>query len=231
MNEPDLRLIASTKGLYAPPAGGRLLFMLAKPPSPPPGGIPFESTWADQGAPTEEGWYVIVPEVPEPADAVVLETHLRSTLSGDRGIAWSSLGAKPTVIGQVPIELGSGDAPVVSADAPFSLPTGIPPLTIPAGLALAATAPGPSTLGLASPGVAPSLGLAADLTGSTAGCLRFRALLASPVQGERSVKPLAAVRLDPLDPWDPQRTSISPLGPEYALVREAARYRLEGVAA
>lgn len=227
MSEVELSLIASTQGLYLPPVGLAFVFMLAEPVSAP-AKIALEATWAVRGEPAEVGWHVFVSEPPSPADAATLEKYLRGALAGDRGLAWATAPpAVPGVIGQAPIGLDSADAPQIGAESPFALPVGVPQLTIAAGLAVAALGPGPAALGIASPGVPAALGFTIELTGVASGCIVFRALLASPVDGEASVKPLAAVQFDPLDPWDPQRTRIVPLGPQYAFIHNAGGYRLE----
>jgi hypothetical protein len=90
----------------------------------------------------------------------------------------------------------------------------------------------PAGLGFADPAGQPALGLVAALTGAASGCLRFSALLAARATPGRTVKPLAAVQIDPLDPYSPDRTRVTPLGRDYAVVSEAGGgYRLEETSA
>ena len=71
-------------------------------------------------------------------------------------------------------------------------------------------------LPLQPPGATVS-GISVPLLGADSGDLSFQALLESAQHGDETVKRLAAVRVDPLRPLDPRRTSIVPLGPRYRL--------------
>ena len=66
------------------------------------------------------------------------------------------------------------------------------------------------------------------LTGEAAGCVGFRALLASTVAGDRSRKGLAQVQIDPLAPFDPDRTKVTPLECDYELIARPRRLRASG---
>ena len=221
----DLTRIAAT-GLYAPPAGPRFVFLLWNT-SGAPATIPFSATWADEGPPRAVGWHVFVDHAPQAGEAAPLESALRGALTADRGLAWAvpATGSEPFELsGAVPIGLDADGRPVVSAASPIVMPTGMPPLGIATGLratALPTQAGGePAALGLTDPGGGPALGLVVALTGPTSGGVSFTALLASPVTAEGAVKPLAAVEIDPLDPFSPDRTRVTPLGRDYALVHE-----------
>ena len=222
----DLTRIAAT-GLYAPPAGPRFVFLLWNTTGAP-ATIPFSATWADEGPPRAVGWYVFVDAMPQAGAAATLESDLRGALTADRGLAWAvpATGSAPfELTGAVPIELDADGRAVVSAASPIVMPTGMPPLGVAAGLrvtALPTEAGGePAALGLTDPAGRPALGLVVALTGTTSGGVSFRAFLASPVTAAGTVKPLAAVQIDPLDPFSPDRTRVTPLGRDYALVHEA----------
>lgn len=227
----------STTALYAPPAGPRFVFLLGDPTAPP-ASIALADTWADDGPPRAPGWYVFVPAAPAGPDAPAFETALRARLDGHRGFAWATPAA-----GDLPFELVAAaalgpdplDRPMVTKDVSVALPAGMPALRIVAGL----TATGlrgegqaePAALGLTDAAGQAANGIVAGLTGATSGCLSFAALGPSPVQGDRTVKPLAAVQVDPLDPFDPDRTRVTPLGPRYAVVAGGGGWHLEAVPA
>jgi hypothetical protein len=224
----ELSQIPGTK-LYRPP-GGAFVFLLWEAPAAPPPSIGLSKTWAEKGAPPCAGWYVFVSSGSETWPAV--ESQLRHVLGAERGWAWAAMeGETLDLVGTVAVELDPEGRTVVAADALLGLPPGLPPLGFAKGLEVCAlTGPaGIDGLGLATPGGDPESGPTVGLLGTTSGCISFSALLASPVEGSESVKPLAAAQVDPLDPWDPARTWITPQRVDYMLVEVAAgSYRLEG---
>ena len=232
----DLTRIAAT-GLYAPPAGPPLVFLLWNA-NAAPATIAFADTWADEGQPGFVGWHVFVDAAPQGADAATFESDLRGALTSDRGLAWAmaaASGAPFELFGAVPISLDADDRPVVSEASPLVLPTGMLQLGVPAalrGVGVTAEAGDPAAVGFSDPAGQPALGLVVALTGAASGCLSFRALLASPATAAGSVKPLAAVQIDPLDPFSPNRTRVTPLGRDYAVVHNSnGGYRLQETSA
>jgi hypothetical protein len=226
----QLTRIPST-ALYTPPAGPRFVFLLWSPPQQPPAAIALADTWADEGLPARVGWYAFVPAIPSGQDAIELEKHLRGRLASERGVTW---GSSPfPLLAIVAIGLDDANHAAVATDAPVTLPPGLPELGFQKGLWLTGLGEdGPARLALADPAGEPRLGLAVELTSKLSGGVWFTAFLESQAGGDRSVKPLAAVRIDPLNPYDPERTRITPLGPRYVLVHEPqGGYRLEEAAA
>ncbi|MBW3603013.1 MAG: hypothetical protein KY434_10000 [Actinobacteria bacterium] len=217
----DLTRIAGT-GLYAPPLGPRFLFLLWSTTGAPDT-IPFAGTWADQGAPDFVGWHAFVDSLPQ-GGAAGLEAGLRGALTVDRGLAWA-MSAPFELRGAVPIGLGPDGRPAVTADSALVMPEGMPGLGVAADLRITAL---PDGLGLTDAAGQPGQGLVVALTGADSGRLSFAALLASPVTDSGSVKPLAAVWIDPLDPFSPDRTRVTPIGRSYAVVGvPGGGYRLE----
>jgi hypothetical protein len=238
----DLTRIGAT-ALYLPPAGARFVFLLWNPAGAP-ATIPFPDTWADQGHPAFVGWHVLVDATPGAKDAPALESDLRGALATDRGLAWvtPATGSTPFALcGAVPIGLDDAGRPAVSATSPIGLPKGMLQLGVAAALRVTALTDAgdqllggqdPAALGFADPAGQPALGLVVALTGPTSGCLSFSAFLGSPATPSRSVKPLAAVQIDPLAPYAPDRTRVTPLGRAYVVVSQAGGgYRLEEASA
>lgn len=241
-------LPTAAPGLYAPDSGERVVFLLADR-SGPPASIPLGDTWRDEGAAPRIGHHVFLDALPNAANAPALADALAATLPPapeTTGFAWAISPPRRFAL-RAAVEMtlsvggaggagGWGGRPILAADAAVAIPRPMPSLTLPAGLAAVGVrgADGAfagwtlTDLAAASADPPGAIGLTVPLLGGASGQLAFRSLLESPVSGDRSVKALAAVRLDPLRPLDPSRTSITPLGPEYALSADGAgSYHLE----
>lgn len=222
--------------LYAPGGGGTWAFLLWDAAGAPPS-LPLRDTWADRGAPPHTGWYVFLRAVPDAARAAELEAALRAALPApaSTGWAWSAYapGAGAELRGSVAVQPDEASDPVVAADAAVAFPKGMLAFGFTRGLRVAATCDAAGEMdGLVV--TRPTLpdepwrGIRIPLAGPLAGCIVFGALLESAVSGEHSLKSAADVRLDPLRPFDPDRTRTTPTGAEYLLVAEAdGTYRLE----
>ncbi len=231
MTNVDLAQIGSS-ALYAPASGGRFVF-LRWDGANPPASIQLAATWASSGPPAAEGWHVLVTAPPSAAAAAAFESSLRGVLAASRGFAWAiTPPATFALAGQVPIGLDLAGKPIVASDSPIALPRGITQLTFSGGLALTAVDP-PDLTGIsaAAPAGNPGPGIVVALAGDAPGCVRLRGLLYSTVVGDRSRKDLAEVQLDPLAPFDPDRTKITPLGLEYELIHDAGGYLLKDAGA
>jgi hypothetical protein len=220
-----LKQIGSTS-LYAPPGGEQFAFLLWETPGEPQT-IPLEDTWADDGPAARIGYHVFVDALPSGTDAVALAKELRAELPAPitTGLAWAiSPPSDYKLLGVVPmtvspdVQIAGADFPAVAADAAIEVPAPMPPLTIPRGLWATAGAAEPTGWVITSPRPTDPLsarGLSVALLGQASGGISFQALLEAPATPTSSVKPLAAVSIDPRYPFDPTRTSITPLGADY----------------
>ncbi len=222
--------------LYAPGGGETWAFLLWDAAGAQPS-LPLGDTWADRGAPARPGWYVFLLAVPGAAHAAELEAALRAALPppAATGWAWSAYaaGTGAELRGSVCVQPDQESDPAVAADAPVALPRGMPSFGFARGLRVAATRDGVGEMdGLVVTRPAlpdePWRGIRIPLAGPLAGCIVFGALLESAASPDRSVKRAADVRLDPLRPFAPNRTRITPTGPEYLLAAAGdGTYRLE----
>lgn len=221
--------------LYAPAKGLTWLFLLWDVTDPPPS-IPLTDTWSEQGSPARLGWYVFVSATPDRAHAAGLERALRDALPVPvaTGLAWvgEDAGSGLDLRGAVAVRSDDQGRPVVAADAPITLPPELLTLGFLAGMRLALRheeTGEPNGVIATRPAYddQPWTGVVVPLTGSLAGCLTLTALLESTVEHDHSTKLAADVRVDPLRPFDPERTRISPTGAAYALIAETDKtYRL-----
>ncbi|ADB53464.1 hypothetical protein [Conexibacter woesei] len=228
-------LPTAAPGLYAPDSGEAFVFLLADR-SDPPASIPLGDTWSDEGAARSIGHHVFLDALPSGENALVLAAALAGKLPpapATTGFAWAVSPPKPFALtAAVELTLSTGGPvrrPGVAADAVIANRRPMPSLTLPAGMAAVAARGSDGAfagwtltdLAAAAADPAAARGLGVPLLGRDAGAVAFVSLLESPVRGDRSVKALAAVRIDPLRPLDPRRTSITPLGPEYVLSTDA----------
>ncbi|HEY6313362.1 MAG TPA: hypothetical protein VIY52_21495 [Streptosporangiaceae bacterium] len=218
----DLVRIGAT-ALYETGTGEAEVFLRWTPGDE--GSIALDRTWADSGPPPVPGYYVFLLSVPPDGEASALETALRSALpaptaTGFAWMAWAS--GRADSHGIVPLVLDVNGQPTVPADVSLRLPSGVLQLAFAKGMVAAATRrDGLDGLVLTLDPPGPSLtGLRVPLLGALWGCVLLPGLLASPVDGDRSVKERADARLDPLRPFDPNRNRIIPLGERY-LLRES----------
>jgi hypothetical protein len=210
-------LAIGRSGLYGPDSGEPFAFLLWSQPPEPVDSFPLEQTWSPDGPAVRVGYHVFLEGAPSGSEAEMLATALRGGLPQDpvtTGFAWAASPPKQfTLLGAVAVTI-AGSRPVVAADAPIAVEAPMPALTVPQGLVIEAH-PGLAGWTLTDPRGQPGLGLDVPLLGPACGDISFRGLLASPVGGDATVKPLARVRIDPLHPFDPGRTEIVPLGAEY----------------
>jgi hypothetical protein len=221
---PALAQIGST-ALYRAGGPETFVFLRWSPPDEPT--LPLDETWAARGSPPAVGYYVFLLAVPGATDAVALETALRAALPEPRatGIVWARFTPPSAldVVGELVVLLDVDDVPVVAADTTVRFPPGMPEFSFVPGMAVVGRG-GPSLdalavvprRGLLRKPAASAPGVTVPLLGGLSGCLSFDALQESIVVGYQSNKALAAVLLDPLRPYDNQRTSITPLGQAYA---------------
>jgi len=205
-----------TSALYLPDSGEAFAFLLWTPPTPPLDAIPLEDTWGADAPAARIGCHVFLDARPAAGAAPALEAELRGALPPDpvtTGFAWARTAPAFACLAAAAVTFADGDA-VLAADVPIPVPDPMPGLTLARDLRVRATA------GLAGWWVfdarsSPGPAISVPLLGPAAGDVRFEALLASPVADDTTVKALAEVRADPLRPYDPDRTAIIPLGPEY----------------
>lgn len=222
--------------LFAPAGRETWAFLLwdaAGVPDP----LPLRDTWADRGVPARPGWYVFLRAVPDAAHAPELEAALRGALPAPAATGWAWSGYAPgsgaELRGAVAVRPDEASDPVVAGDAPVAFPKGMKAFGFRAGLRVAAAHDGAGEMDglvVARPALPdrPWVGIRIPLAGPLAGCIEFGALLESAVSGDRSRKSAADVRLDPLRPFDKDRTRTTPTGAEYTLVAEGdGKYRLD----
>ena len=217
-------------GMYRPDSGENFVFLLLSGPSAePPDTLRLEDTW-DQHQPARWiGFHVFLDAFPSGRQAAVLADELRRALPASpvtTGFAWA--GSAPnqfSLAGTVSMTI-AGDRPSVAGDALVQIRPPMPLLTIPHGLAAQAH-PGLAGWTLCDPRAQPAPALDVPLLGPDSGVIGFHALLASAVGDNETIKPLAGVRIDPLRPFDPTRTSITPLANRYRLsVGSSGTYQL-----
>ena len=216
--------------LYRPDSGEPFAFLCERPTDPPKE-LPLEDTWSRDGTPRYVGYHVFLEALPDVSTAKALAADLRRKLPPDpptTGFAWASSLPQPfALLGVVSMEIEGG--PVVAADAPIHVRPPMPALTIPRHLVGQAD-PGLAGWTLFDGGGQPGIGIRVPLLGTWCGDIQFQALLESRVSGEQTVKGLADVRIDPLRLFDPDRTSVVPLGPEYRVCAgPAGTYHISSV--
>jgi len=219
----------SDSGLYGPDSAETFVFLLSDPPAEPPVTIALEETWEAQRRAPRTGFYVFLDALPSDRDASVLADALRCTLPPNpatTGFGWAH--CPPSALspaGAVDVTMVGG-CPAVASDAPIQVRSPMPELTIPAGLAVRAQ-PGLAGWTLTDPYSRQDAGVTVPLLGRDCGDIRFRALLASTVKGDATVKRLADVHIDPVRPFDSTRTRITLLSDEYSLaLGPAGTYQL-----
>jgi hypothetical protein len=214
-----------SSALYAPPGGETWVFLLSDAASAPPA-VELEETWSDRGTPARVGDYAFLLAVPSPSEASAVETLLRGVFgapAGATGFGWAGKNAGSAY--PVATALDDG-APIVRSDA--RIPAGTLTLYFAAKLPVVAARDSAGSLtGLLFTDPRPAQGagahgLVVPLLGPLAGTVVFLAALESRVIGDRSIKALADVRIDPIRLTNKERTRITPTGMKYVLSGNAA---------
>jgi hypothetical protein len=196
-----------------------------------PDTLAIHLTWANSGPPAEPGYYVFLNEVPPDATAPAFEEALRGLLvkPAATGFVWALYlaPAKASMQTAIQMSLGAANQPMVADSVTMQLPPGVRTLGFRAQTPVASMGTAPSIDGFVFtypplPGSDPptGAGISLGIDKGTIGCLRFDALVnVRPVKegATEALKALVQVQIDPIRPFDPQRTYQRFSGSSYFL--------------
>lgn len=222
--------------LYKPvaPGPGEHLLFLPSSDTDPAGTIELEETWADSGRPDTPGYFLFLDAMPK--DMTIFEEQIRNALPDPftSAFAWA-LSAPAVIQTQLKTKLNSSDKPCVDGNVLLSLPPGLeevgfsdeaPVLSIKSdGLITGFVVTHPAlTVPQSNP-----IGLILPMTGSYVGCVQFAGLtsrFAAPPAGDKAMKNLVNVSIDPHNPLDTQRTFMRFTGAQYILIKAGDVYAI-----
>jgi hypothetical protein len=207
----------------------------------PPDSLTTDQTWADSGKPSDPGYYLFLNAVPPAGAAPAFESALRAQLAKPEGtgFVWAlyQSPASATVQTVVPVKIAvANDKPVVADTVSVQLPPGMQTLGFGAESPVIAS----RVLGeinsfvmsyppLPNSDPPSGVGIGVDIVSGRVGCLHFDGLVnARPVEKEadRALKVLVHVQIDPIRPFDPNRTYQIFTGATYFLESTEGGYRL-----
>lgn len=201
----------------------------------PPATIELSDTWSDSGPPAKVGYYVFLNAIPPNASAKSFESALRADLDAPAatGFVWARYDApsKAEVQTAVVLKMNGANRPVIADNVTMQLPAGVETLGF--GADAPVTASGsidnfvvayPPLKGANSPR---GPGIRIGISLGSVGCLGFSGLVnVNPPEGERVLKTMVAVQIDPIRPFDPQRTYQVFSGRNYFLEKSGASYEI-----
>ena len=216
--------------LYEPVTSGpgeHLLFLRWSTANPP-ASIELEETWADSGLPDTSGYFFFLDALPK--DAQVFEQKMPEQLSAPTtsAFAWAVSGAAAAVQTLLKTKLNNSGKPCVDGNTQLSLMPGLEEVGFSDGAQILSIKAGGFISGFVVTHPAPTvpqsnpLGLILPMTGSYVGCVQFAGLtsrFASPPAGDKALKNLVNVSIDPHNPLDTQRTYMRFTGAEYVLTK------------